>query len=120
MNWAARLDALYVQAVAEVPQEVRDWAGQNVSLVNVPRSESTDWTLHGVCLPPGSDDLFPERWTICIATPTHPQNDTEELILHELAHAWLGHRGSWSDEEYDQHEFEVEAQVSAWRKTPEG
>ena len=115
-------DNPFDSAVALLPPDVQAWYATNV----IPHIEQRDdedtaspfktgqlraTSIAGDLAPPGWD---PNYWHVVLYVPVLPDWSPGFLILHEIAHAWLGHRGSASQEEHDAHEDEANEQVRRW------
>ena len=95
----------YEDLLRRLPPEVREWAKQNLQVVVLIGSKEgdeyglTDDLPCGVTLSPS------ERWTVAVMDWA-----ADFALLHEIAHAWLGHTRPRNDED----EQAANALASEW------
>lgn len=102
-----------------VPEEVREWATRNVSWHQnfrdeLPEEQSDCGALH-LSKDAGQEGFAAGFEHVILIVPVLPDRTPEYLLLHELAHAWLGHKvSSSSREEEVEREADADNQVGAW------
>lgn len=98
----AEMERVIVETLLRLPEDVRRFASEECLFVSVGGG------AHGTANPlhfPEARDL----WLIALSE-VGPSDSLHSVVAHEIAHAWLGHRGQGAEED----EAAAYKQAQAW------